>query len=84
MMPWSDDRIRIVHYGGTFENRLLGKKMNSTKYDFASNGKDLSKLEDIREILDDKDIEDSETLTFKNSDFQQSINHYFSSDFDGI
>lgn len=59
--------------------------MDSSKYDFVSNGKDLSKLEDIREILDDKDIEDCETLTFKNSHyFKQSLNHYFSSDFNGI
>jgi len=53
MMPWANDRVRIVHYGGIKE-RLIGKEVDGRRFKITKDNR--------KRLMEYAELADTETL----------------------
>ena len=75
--PWSNDRIRFLHYGGV-KDRLIGKLVDDRKFQLSSKAV-------TRNLNTNADLPDTEKLNFiRSTIFKQYLNHHYDEALNGL
>ena len=75
-MPWANDRIRIVHYGGIKE-RLIGKVVDGRRFNITEDNR--------KRLKEDDELEDTETLNLhRATNYKQHLSHYYDEALNGL